>query len=168
MKKTALYIINSVVAFALIITLAILIWKYSSLPNSIPVHFDMNGVPNRYSGRASIFVLYGICVGFYALMLFVQKKPHLINMPVPTDKSGCPQNLTKEQRLQYLKVSITNVSLVLAIVIALLIYCLLGICQLYKLNPYFPIIHIVAIALVLVHYFYRINHLSFTEADRSH
>lgn len=152
-------------AIALGATLAIVLCKYPTLPASIPTHFDLNGVPNGYSSRSSLFVLFGISLAFYLSMLFFQKKPHLMNTPIPTDKNGNPKNLTKGQWQRFTSINVVFVSVVLSILITIIIYGLLGICQVYELSPYFPIIQIVAIGLALAFYFYRIKHLSFAEDD---
>ncbi|MBS1504721.1 MAG: SdpI family protein [Bacteroidetes bacterium] len=69
---------NTLDAAAIIIWLlpmAYLIYVYPSLPASVPVHFGMNGAPDRYGSKteflAAPFILMGVSVLVYLLMKYL-------------------------------------------------------------------------------------------------
>jgi len=48
------------VASAFVVFLAYLVWIYPSLPEIIPVHFDINWNPNRWGHKSELFIIAGI------------------------------------------------------------------------------------------------------------
>lgn len=60
---------------------------YQQVPDQIPVHFNLSGVPDRWEARTpfSWFLLNGIGIlltlFLYAITLFIRSKPELINIP---------------------------------------------------------------------------------------
>lgn len=50
-----------------IITLVIGIWSLSFLPETIPTHFDINGVPDNYGSKWTIFMAPGVTLGMILL-----------------------------------------------------------------------------------------------------
>ncbi len=55
---------------------------YHSLPESIPVHFGFDGVPDRFGPRHTIWLLPGIGILLYAGLMWLVNYPHLFNYPV--------------------------------------------------------------------------------------
>ena len=41
-----------------------LLWIYPTLPETIPVHFDINMVPNRWGHKSELFIIAGIAAIF--------------------------------------------------------------------------------------------------------
>ena len=67
---------NSMDAAALIIWLlpiAYVAYIYSSLPNSVPVHFDIDGKPDRYGSRAEFITMQGVLIGMSAFIYLLLK-----------------------------------------------------------------------------------------------
>lgn len=69
---------NSLDAAALVILLlpaAYLIYVYPTLPASVPVHFGLDGTPNRYGNKSELwgglFLLMGTSVFIYLLLKFI-------------------------------------------------------------------------------------------------
>lgn len=53
-----------VVAAAFFVFLGYLLWLYPSLPEVIPVHFDLSWTPNRWGHKSELFVIAGIAAIF--------------------------------------------------------------------------------------------------------
>ena len=58
------YIQIGVVVAAFFVFLGYLLWIYPSLPETIPVHFDLNWVPNRWAHKSELFIIAGIAAIF--------------------------------------------------------------------------------------------------------
>jgi len=52
------------VAAAFVVFLGYLLWIYPSLPEIIPVHFDINWNPNRWAHKSELFIIAGVAAVF--------------------------------------------------------------------------------------------------------
>ncbi len=66
---------NALHLFLLTLGLGICIYYYAALPAEIPVRFGIDGTPEGYAPRSTIFVIYGIWVATAALLAFVARNP---------------------------------------------------------------------------------------------
>lgn len=155
-KKILLYA-NILMAFYLIATLIILIWNYQSMPDQVAVHFDLDGTPNRYGHKGEVFILYGITLFIYALLLFFQKHPELQKMPIPTDKDGMPVNLTRSLWMKHVelnKVMLAGTNMIFVFMLCTMtIYISLG----ETPNLSIAIAFIVIQILLVVYYYYKVK-----------
>lgn len=55
------------------------LWNYSSLPDLVPVHFDLNGSPDRMGGKELVLVLPFICSVLYIGLSLLKNYPHRFN-----------------------------------------------------------------------------------------
>ncbi len=55
---------------------------YFSLPETIPIHFGIDGVPDGYGPRGMIWLLPGIAFLLYAGIMWLANYPHVFNYPV--------------------------------------------------------------------------------------
>lgn len=79
----------------LIILIAIPLFYYNQLPESIPTHFNAAGEPDGYGGRASLFLLPATGTFMYILMTVLEFFPHIYNYPVTIT----PENAESQYRL---------------------------------------------------------------------
>ena len=63
-SKKVVYAQVLAVASTFIVFLGYLLWIYPSLPEIIPVHFDLNWNPNRWGHKSELFVIAGIAAVF--------------------------------------------------------------------------------------------------------
>lgn len=56
-----------------------LVWR--SLPERLPSHFGLDGVPNHYASRGIVLLVAGFSIGLYFLLLLLQRFPHRMNLP---------------------------------------------------------------------------------------
>lgn len=54
---------------------------YNSLPDTIPIHFDVYGVPDDYGDKSSLLLLPIIGTLSYVMLTVLNKFPHLFNFP---------------------------------------------------------------------------------------
>jgi len=59
----------------LIVLVSFTIYAYGQMPDSVPVHFNIKGDPDRYGDKSTIFILGGVAVGLVALFMFLLKSP---------------------------------------------------------------------------------------------
>ena len=70
MKKTTLH--EVIIAAAALLPFGYLAWVWNTLPQQVAVHFDINGNPDRYSGKTElIFILSLVCLLPWALVKFL-------------------------------------------------------------------------------------------------
>ena len=63
-SKRLVYMQVASVAGAFFVFLGYLLWIYPTLPEIIPVHFDLNMVPNRWGHKSELFLIAGIAAIF--------------------------------------------------------------------------------------------------------
>ncbi|NQX85270.1 MAG: DUF1648 domain-containing protein [Flavobacteriaceae bacterium] len=80
----------------LVLTCAFVIFNYPNLTETIPTHFNASGVADNFSHKSSIFIILGISIGIYILLLTANKFPHLHNYMV---------NITEENALKNYRIS---------------------------------------------------------------
>lgn len=78
---------------ALLATLGYLIYlitQWSHLPDTIPTHYTIGNVPDRYGSK--IHVLIPVLIGLvcYIGCGFIQRRPHVMNLPVEITKENAP------------------------------------------------------------------------------
>jgi len=73
--------------------------SYSSLPESIPTHFNIKGQADDWGSKASIFIL--PCIGFllFTGITIISKFPHIFNYPVKVTDENALQLYTKSVRV---------------------------------------------------------------------
>ena len=77
--------ILALVAMALLIQV-----EWSRLPAMIPTHFGMNGAPDGYGSRTTLWVVAGLAVVLYGLIGVSERFPHSFNLPVRRDDPRRP------------------------------------------------------------------------------
>ncbi|MBE4947139.1 DUF1648 domain-containing protein [Chryseobacterium culicis] len=62
--------------------------NYSTLPERIPVHFDMEGKADGFGGRVYAFLMPVLALGLYALFVYGVRHPEDTNFPVEITKQN--------------------------------------------------------------------------------
>jgi len=77
--------------------------KYSTLPERIPVHFDMQGKADGFGGKIYAFLMPVLALGLYALFVYGLRHPEDTNFPVEiTDQNMNAQFLIMKIGLRIL------------------------------------------------------------------
>jgi len=89
------------------VLLALWVWtgsSYSSLPDSIPTHFNAAGEADDFGRKASIFGLPVIASLLYIGLTFLNRVPHIFNFPTPITQDNALKQYTNATRMiRYLK-----------------------------------------------------------------
>lgn len=67
---------------ALVMLFGIPVIFYHSLPESIPIHYGFDGVPDGFGPRYMIWLLPGVGILLYVGLMWFANYPHLFNYPV--------------------------------------------------------------------------------------
>ncbi len=65
--------------------------SYASLPERIPVHFDIYGKTDAYGSKSSLFLLPFIATAVYLLFAVLKRFPHKLNYPVEVTEENAAQ-----------------------------------------------------------------------------
>lgn len=102
-------IIEPLGVVAVIVSFALPAFYYSDLPDTLPRHYNSDGLPDAYSGKGMIWVLpiLGFCL--YLIISLISNFPALINIPIKTT----PENMDFYQKKYSRMIRIINVEMVL-------------------------------------------------------
>lgn len=82
------------------------IWHFSTLPETIPVHFDAAGNPDGWGGKENLLVLPGLATALFVVMTFLNKQPHIFNYSAKITDENAPRQYAQATRLvRYTKLS---------------------------------------------------------------
>lgn len=70
-----------VAAAGLLLGFYLLLTKYASLPDTIPVHFNFRGDPDSWGSKATIWIIGAASVILYSSMTLITRAPHIFNYP---------------------------------------------------------------------------------------
>ena len=109
---------------------------FSELPKTIPVHFNLQGVPDGWGSKNGIWILPCIGVFLYLLLGLFRSIPHVLNIPV---------EITSENaELQYRLVTrmLSWLSLLILLIFSILVYKQVqaGFENLMRLGFFFPVL----------------------------
>ncbi|MDX1907095.1 MAG: DUF1648 domain-containing protein [Bacteroidia bacterium] len=82
-------------------------YTYPSLPETIPTHFNLAGVPDGWGSRATLWALPGVATLICILLTVLSYFPQSFNYPVPiTPDNAARQYRYVTQMLRHLKIAI--------------------------------------------------------------
>lgn len=77
----------------------LVITNYTSLPNTIPIHFNHAGQVDGYGGKEMILVLTFIATAIFIGMTILNKYPHIFNYPTEITEENALKHYTNATRL---------------------------------------------------------------------
>ena len=83
----------------LILLIVYTIMNYLELPETIATHFNAKGEADGYGNRLTIWLLPGIALFIYAMMLIINRVPHLHNYMVNITEENAIKNYRLSSRL---------------------------------------------------------------------
>ncbi len=72
---------EAVALLCVLANVAIIAINYSSLPDVIPNHFDLSGVPNQYGSKNTLWAIAAVSVFIYMLTGIISMFPESFNYP---------------------------------------------------------------------------------------
>ncbi|HIK09219.1 MAG TPA: DUF1648 domain-containing protein [Oscillatoriaceae cyanobacterium M33_DOE_052] len=102
----------------------IVLWFWSQLPPTIPIHFGITGEADLFGPKIIIWIMPAVAVFSYGLMTVVSRHPHTWNYPVPIT----PENAERQYKIgmQVLIWMKTQMLWMLAFVVWQMIWVALG------------------------------------------
>lgn len=83
-EKTALDMVLEIAALvATVANVGMVLWFWSQLPPTIPIHFGLGGHANLFAPKITILIMPAVALFSYILMTVVSRHPHTWNYPVP-------------------------------------------------------------------------------------
>ncbi len=91
-------------AFVVVYMWILTIMYYQDLPDTIPVHFNIKGEPDRFGGRQTLLFIPGISTLIYIMLTVMNKFPHVFNYPVKITEENAPRQYRYATRMvRYMK-----------------------------------------------------------------
>jgi uncharacterized membrane protein len=98
--RTATDWMIDLIAFAFLVALiGIPAMNYSSLPDTIPMHFNAAGQPDGYGGRGTLWMLPATGLFLYILMTIIEQFPQIYNYPVEINEENAERQYRNAVRL---------------------------------------------------------------------
>lgn len=112
-ERTLNWLCFAAVVFALVVTII----NYNQMPDIIPTHFGVTGVPDGWGPKSTIFIIPVILPALIGLFLVFQVYPHCANVPVVLSE----QNAEYQYRL--VRKMLGSLQLLLVTMIAAFHWC---------------------------------------------
>lgn len=93
------YTLEAIAILGIISLFLLAVVSYSSLPDSIPTHFNIKGQADDWGSKASIFILPGIGLLLFTGITIISKFPHIFNYPVKVTGENALRLYTKSVRV---------------------------------------------------------------------
>jgi len=91
-------------SLAIVALWGLVISNYSSLPDSIPTHFNAAGSPDEFGGKATLFILPITSTLTFFGLTFLNMFPEIFNYPVEITGENAPAQYRNTTRMmRYLK-----------------------------------------------------------------
>lgn len=87
---------------ALLLLIAFLVTAvagWNALPERVPVHFGLDGQPDRWSSRATTLLGPAVALGIYVLLTALARVPHVFNYPWPITEANAARQYRIARRL---------------------------------------------------------------------
>jgi uncharacterized membrane protein len=89
MRSTNILQILALIGF--VAGLAVIITKYPSLPETIPIHFDIQGKADNFALKHWLWSAPVVSAALYALLTVVSQFPQITNYPVAITSENAPR-----------------------------------------------------------------------------
>lgn len=83
----------------ILLLIALPIYYYGKLPDSIPSHFGGDGMPDKYSNKDSIWIMPFIGTFLYRGLAYLNKLPHIFNYTVKITEENALEQYTKATKM---------------------------------------------------------------------
>lgn len=150
-KSQVDYILIGIGLVGVFAMLGLTTFYYEQLPDQIPTHFNATGQPDSYGEKSTLWFLVIAGIVIYALILLVNRAPHIVNYSVPITPENAPRQYQNLQRMNRSMAAI--ISLCLAYILYAIIEMSLG--DRESLGPWFVLLFLGLIFGVIGYYLYR-------------
>ena len=100
--------LNLIALILLLLLIASSIYLYTTLPDIIPTHFDLQGNVNDRGSKNTIWILVFINIAVFFSLNYLARRPHLYNYPtILTEENAERQYRLAARLMRTLKLTIT-------------------------------------------------------------
>lgn len=100
-------ILETLAAVLVVLLLMFVISSWARLPQTIPVHFNIQGEIDRYGSKSVLLVLVPVILLLYAMMTILSRYPWRYNYPVEiTEENHIRQYVMATRLLRFIKLEI--------------------------------------------------------------
>jgi uncharacterized membrane protein len=138
----ALFLLSSVLAP---------LYYYSQIPNVIPIHFDLAGVPDAYGAKIHIMLVPWIGVAMYVGIFLIKRYSTKLSYPVPVTDAN--RNILLTLTLQMMRWIRFIIAVFFMFLVTSIVQIGLGIAQ--RASVYFVIYFLLALVIIVSLYMYR-------------
>ncbi len=132
----------------LVYNLIYLFINWSTIPQSIPTHYDLQGVVDNYGGKQSLLLIPIISLIIFCVISFLQKFPEISNTPI---------KLTVENKNRVYAVQNSMIITLKLITISIFFYISIMQTTLKQISSAFLPITIFLLLITFVYYLYKMN-----------
>ena len=86
-------------AIGLLLSGILVFSDWPRLPDSVPVHFGMDGSPDAWGSKRSLLVLPGLSLLVFVMLTILEKVPHLHNYPWSITPENAPRQYLNSRRM---------------------------------------------------------------------
>ncbi len=98
------WILEILAIAGLLCFLGFMIYHYANLPDTIPTHFNSEGIPDSYGAKVTMWLLPAVAVVIYSILSLISRIPEKLNYPVKiTQANARNQYLLGLRLIRYLK-----------------------------------------------------------------
>ena len=114
-KKTWHKLLDIISVASIIAGVILLIVFWLKMPETVPIHFNVKGEPDGWGSKYTLIILPIIAIGLFALLTFLEGKPHVYNYLIPITE----QNAQIQFTLARMMMNVTkNLSTLLLMIIS--------------------------------------------------
>ncbi len=85
----------------------LILYNYSTLPETIPIHYNLVGEPDKFGDKGNILILPIISIVLFVGLTILNKFPYIFNYPTTITEKNALQQYTNATRLiRFLKMAI--------------------------------------------------------------
>lgn len=150
-KRLQDWVIEVTSLIGVLLMIGLPVWYYSSLPDTIPVHFNASGVADRYGSKGTLLLLpiFGtfMFIGLYALA----QAPHIFNYPTEITEENAEKQYRNGKSL------IRWINMIMVFSFAFIEWRVIDSCMKGQgnLGPYFMPIFMISIFGAIAYFFWK-------------
>ena len=145
------YFVEVLGRMGVILLLAIPLFYYSDLPDTIPTHFNATGEPDQYGSKAVVWLLPVIGLVTYLGLLWLNKYPHIFNYMGKITE----ENAYRQYQIATRMVRAMNAIIVWAFAYLTYFMIQIGLGKADGLGPYFIPVFLIVLFGTIGYYIYQ-------------
>lgn len=142
----------------LLLTAGLSIYAYTGMPETIPIHFNLQGQPDDYGSKGTIFLLPVVCVFTMGMMYFILKSPSMQKFNYP--RKVKPENQEKFRLLSLRLIRMIMVTVGILFLALTMEIWLIATGVLRPLGSWFFVLLLLLVFLPIGYYMIRVFRLS--------